>query len=78
MPAALRPRRARAALTKGTTVNVAARVTGAAGSNETCTSEAVFHELGGDPRFPMERAGTYRLKGIAEPQDLFRLVQTLA
>ena len=55
----------------GRTVNIAARVTGAAVAGEVLVTDEVRHETG-DEDVTFEAAGPSELKGLAEPLELFR------
>ena len=55
----------------GTTVNVAARVAGAATGNRTLASSAVRDDVADDGRFTLRHAGSYGLKGVSGTHDLF-------
>lgn len=55
----------------GDAVNLASRLVGQAGSNETVVSEAVVRTVGDGARF--EAMGPHALKGIDLPQPLWRL-----
>jgi class 3 adenylate cyclase/tetratricopeptide (TPR) repeat protein len=55
----------------GDSVNLASRLTDAAGPSETLVSKTVFRAIEG--RFEAEDCGSLSLKGIAEPVSAFRL-----
>jgi class 3 adenylate cyclase len=55
----------------GTTVNVAARVAGAAAGHQTLVSSAVRDDVAGDERFTLRHAGVHEFKGVAGTHDLF-------
>jgi adenylate cyclase len=55
----------------GTTVNVAARVAGAATGNQTLVSSSVRDDVADDERFTLRHAGAYEFKGVAGTHDLY-------
>jgi adenylate cyclase len=59
----------------GRTVNIAARVTGAAGSGEVLVTDEVRRGTGAED-VAFEPAGAAELKGLAEPVDVFRARRT--
>jgi class 3 adenylate cyclase len=59
------------------TVHQAARVQGTAGNSEVLVSSAVSNLVAASG-ISLESRGTHRLKGIAEPCELYRVVDVTA
>ena len=61
----------------GSTINVAARVTAAAGRGQFLATEALRDLAGGDADQPWRRLGRVELKGVAQPVTLYEVTEAL-